>query len=187
MGYKTISASFPSVGASAPLNDFQPDVAVVRTAIVSSVDAGSEVVLFVHGYGGFPSRVPSINPEQGPSQYEVAEDGMEIMTFFPITTFYNGLLRDAAEQHVAGLKRQSYQVFASKLTYAAYRQVLTTSFYAEKDFALPIQYQRMIVEGSGVNIATEIFDSDHSVVLAIPEKISDSIRGAVGESGKSEM
>ncbi|KAG8964984.1 hypothetical protein FRC05_003511 [Tulasnella sp. 425] len=216
-GYKTVPVSLPSVGASPPLDDFQPDVATIRAAIVSSVDAGSEVVLFAHSYGGVPASeavkgltksdvqsqgksggvvhfvlcaaflipegVPSIDPEVGPFPlYEVVEDGTIINTIDPITTYYNDLPREAAERYAAGLKRQSYKVFASKLTYAAWRHVPTTYLYTEKDVALPIQYQKMMVEGSGVNITTETFDSGHSAFLAMPEKVADSIRRAAGES-----
>ncbi|KAG8964983.1 hypothetical protein FRC05_003510 [Tulasnella sp. 425] len=216
-GYKTVLVSLPSVGASPPLDDFQPDVAAVRAAIASSVDAGSEVVLFAHSYGGIPASeavkgltksdlqsqgkpggvahfmlcasflIPegaaSIDPEQGPSpQYKVVEDGMEIVTIDPITTFYNDLPREAAERYAAALKRQSYKVFASKQTYSAWRHVPTTYLYTENDMALPVQYQKMFVEGSGVNIKTETFDSGHSVFLTMPEKVADSIRRAAGES-----
>lgn len=54
--------------------------------------------------------------------------------------------------------------------------------YAKKDVAFPIQFQKMMVEGSGVNIATEAFDSGHSVFLVMPEKVADSIRRAAVES-----
>ncbi|KAG8961041.1 hypothetical protein FRC05_006403 [Tulasnella sp. 425] len=137
LGYKTVSVSLPSVGASLPRMTSSPTSTL---------------------------RKP------GTSQYEIVEDGMEIMTFFPITTLCNDLPRDAAERYAPGLKRQSYKVFASKQTYAAWRHVLTTYLYTEKDVALPIRYQKMMVKGSGVNIATEIFDSGHSVFLAIPER-----------------
>ncbi|KAG8964985.1 hypothetical protein FRC05_003512 [Tulasnella sp. 425] len=154
VGYKTVLVSLPSVGASPPLDDFQPDVAAIRAAIVSSADAGSEAVLFAHSYGSVPASeavkgltksdiqsqgksggvvhfvlcaaflipegVSSINPEQGPSPLcEVVEDGTIINVIDPIATLYNDLPRETAERYAAGLKRQSYKVSASKLTYAA--------------------------------------------------------------------
>ncbi|KAG8910251.1 hypothetical protein FRC01_006433 [Tulasnella sp. 417] len=216
-GYKTIAVSLPSVGASPPLNDFQPDVAAIRDAIQSSVNEGSEVVVFAHSYGGVPSSeaikgltksdlqsegkpggvihyvlcaaflipegVPSINPETGPSpQYELLDDATVVMAIDPVTTFYGDLPRETAEQYAAGLKRQSYKVFASKLTYAAWRHVPTTYLYTENDSALPIMYQKMMVEGSGAEVKTETFNAGHSVFLALPEKVAESVRRAAGES-----
>lgn len=216
LGYNTISVSLPSVGASPPLDDFHPDVAAVRSAIASSVDAGSEVVVFAHSYGGVPASeavngltksdlesqrkpggvvhfilcasfflpegVASINPETGPSpQYEVLENGTIVMAKDPVTTFYNDLPRETGERLAARLKRQSYRVFASKTTYSAWRHVPTTYLYTENDSALPIQFQKMMVEGSGVDVKTETFDAGHSVFLTLPDKVVESIRRAAGE------
>lgn len=55
LGYKTLSVSLPSVGASPPVEGFEPDVAAVRNALAPSVEAGSEVVVFAHSYGGVPA------------------------------------------------------------------------------------------------------------------------------------
>ncbi|KAG8899412.1 hypothetical protein FRC01_010559 [Tulasnella sp. 417] len=216
-GYKTVAVSLPSVGASPPLDDFQPDVAAVRDAIVSCVEAGSEVVVFAHSYGGAPSSeaikglaksdlqtqgkpggvihyvlcsaflilegLPSLDPEKGPlPPYKVVEDGTIITTIDPITTFYNDLPRETAERYAAGLKRQSYKVFASKQTYGAWRHVPTTYLYTDNDLALPLLYQKMMVKGSGVDIKTETFGAGHSPFLSLPEKVSESIRRASGES-----
>lgn len=216
-GYKTVAVSLPSVGASPPVNDFQPDVAAIRDAIQSSVNEGSEVVVFAHSYGGVPSSeaikgltksdlqsqgkpggvihyvlcasflipegVASIDPEKGPSpQYELLDDATVIMAIDPVETFYGDLPRETAERYAAGLKRQSYKVFASKLTYAAWRHVPTTYLYTENDSALPLLYQKMMVEGSGAEVKTETFNAGHSVFLALPEKVAESVRRAAGES-----
>lgn len=53
-GYRTIPVSLPSVGASPPLDDFQPDVTTVRDVVTSCVDAGSDVILFMHSYASMP-------------------------------------------------------------------------------------------------------------------------------------
>lgn len=216
-GYKTVAVSLPSVGASPPLDDFQPDVAAVRDAIVSCVDEGSEVVVFAHSYGGAPSSeaikgltksdlqsqgkpggvthyvlcaafiipegFPSVDPEKGPlPAYKVVEDGTRITTIDPITTFYNDLPRETAERYASALKIQSYKVFLSKQTYGAWRHVPTTYLYTENDLAIPLMYQKMMVEGSGVDMKTETFDAGHSVFLSLPEKVAEAIRRAAGES-----
>ncbi|KAG9010755.1 hypothetical protein FRB90_007654 [Tulasnella sp. 427] len=216
LGYPTVGVSLPSVGASPPLNGFEPDVAAIRKAIVSSVDAGSEVVLFAHSYGSVPTSeaikgltkadlqaqgkpggvvhlifctaflipegVPSIEPAKGPStQYKLNEDGTVIRPKDPIATFYNDLPLEIAPRLAAGLKQQSYKVFASRLTYAAWKHVPTTYLYAEQDAAFPILVQKMMVEGSGLDIQTETFDCGHTVFVSLPEKVVDSIRRAAGE------
>ncbi|KAG9010756.1 hypothetical protein FRB90_007655 [Tulasnella sp. 427] len=215
-GYKTIGVKLPSVGASPPLNDFEPDVAAVRKAILSCVEAGSEVVLFAHSYGSVPTSeavkdltkadleaqgkpggvihlilctaflipegVPSIDPVQGPfPTFEVYEDGTLIRPKDPIAIFYNDLPRETAERLAAGLKQQSYKVFASKLTYAAWKHVPTTFQYTERDASVPVAYQKMMVEGSGLDIKTETFDSGHTVFVTLPKEVVNSIRRAAGE------
>ncbi|KAK1534782.1 uncharacterized protein CCOS01_03534 [Colletotrichum costaricense] len=52
LGYPTKSVQLPCYGAEPPLSDFQPDVAAIRQEIEKSVDAGEDVVLFMHSYGG---------------------------------------------------------------------------------------------------------------------------------------
>ncbi|KAG8961886.1 hypothetical protein FRC00_010930, partial [Tulasnella sp. 408] len=53
-GYHTIPVSLPSVGASPPLDDFRPDVAAIRDVVTSQVDAGQDVILFMHSYASLP-------------------------------------------------------------------------------------------------------------------------------------
>ncbi|KAF6793712.1 hypothetical protein CSOJ01_13886 [Colletotrichum sojae] len=52
LGYHTRSVQLPSYGAQPPLSDFSPDVAAIRRHIEEAVDAGEDVVLFMHSYGG---------------------------------------------------------------------------------------------------------------------------------------
>lgn len=216
-GYKTLAVSLPSIGTSPPVDDLQPDVSAIREAIVSCTDAGSEVVVFAHSYGGFPSSeaikgltksdlqsqgksggvvhyvlcaafiilegVSPLDPETGPSpQYELLDDGKMIMPIDPITLFYNDLPRETAERYAARLKKQSYKVFTTKATYGAWRHVPTTYLYTEKDVSLPMAYQKVMVERSGVDIKTETFDAGHSPFLNFPEKVAESIQRAAGES-----
>ncbi|KIO24296.1 hypothetical protein M407DRAFT_77131 [Tulasnella calospora MUT 4182] len=187
-GYKTLAVSLPSIGTSPPVDDLQPDVSAIREAIVSCTDAGSEVVVFAHSYGGFPSSeaikglTKSDLQSQGKSGGVLLDDATVIMAIDPVETFYGDLPRETAERYAAGLKRQSYKVFASKLTYAAWRHVPTTYLYTENDSALPLLYQKMMVEGSGAEVKTETFNAGHSVFLALPEKVAESVRRAAGES-----
>lgn len=55
-GYKTVAPALPSSGSeSKPFANFDPDVAVVRSVVRQAVDAGEDVLLFTHSYGGIVS------------------------------------------------------------------------------------------------------------------------------------
>lgn len=54
-GYPTICVTLKSVGAEEPLKDFWPDVEAIRVAITKAADAGQEIVVVAHSYGGIPS------------------------------------------------------------------------------------------------------------------------------------
>ena len=54
-GYNSVGVTLPSVGAEAPLKDFEPDVEAVRTALSKVLDSGDDVVLVMHSYGSIPA------------------------------------------------------------------------------------------------------------------------------------
>ncbi|KAG4028776.1 hypothetical protein MFRU_019g00650 [Monilinia fructicola] len=51
-GYKVHGISLRSVGASPPLEDFQPDVQVIRNKIESLLANSTPIILLYHSYGG---------------------------------------------------------------------------------------------------------------------------------------
>ncbi|CAK7237917.1 hypothetical protein SBRCBS47491_010205 [Sporothrix bragantina] len=50
--YKTVPVELKSYGANPAIANFDPDVAAIRQALETVIDAGEEVVLFMHSYGG---------------------------------------------------------------------------------------------------------------------------------------
>ena len=66
--YQTVPVTTPSVGTSAP---FSADVAAIRAAITSAADAGEDVMLFMHSYGG----VPGSNAVEGLRKEDRAKQG----------------------------------------------------------------------------------------------------------------
>lgn len=54
-GYQTATVTLKSVGAEPPLQDFWPDVEVIRAEISKAADAGQEIMVVAHSYGGIPS------------------------------------------------------------------------------------------------------------------------------------
>jgi pimeloyl-ACP methyl ester carboxylesterase len=53
-GYIVHGISLPSVGASPPLQSFDPDVSVIQDAINKPLSSGKDVVIVYHSYGGVP-------------------------------------------------------------------------------------------------------------------------------------
>jgi pimeloyl-ACP methyl ester carboxylesterase len=54
-GYESAAPKLPTIGASPPLNNFDPDVAAVRAAILSFLEVGRDVIVIPHSYGGLPA------------------------------------------------------------------------------------------------------------------------------------
>jgi hypothetical protein len=53
-GYTVDALHLQSVDANPPLKDFDADVQHIASAIAKHVDAGNDVVLLTHSYGGNP-------------------------------------------------------------------------------------------------------------------------------------
>ncbi|KAG9046973.1 hypothetical protein FS837_003263 [Tulasnella sp. UAMH 9824] len=218
-GYHTIPVSLPSVGASPPLDDFQPDVAAIRDVVTSCVDAGQDVILFMHSYaslpgceaikgltksdreregkaGGvkhlifcsafvLPEGVSPLDTRNGePWPWFVLSDDSKIVTpapGIPEQLFYNDLPPDTVSKLVEELKPQSYCIFSSSITYAAYREVPSTYFYNERDATILLEGQKAMVAGSGVKFGEETFDAGHCGFIGKPEEVALAVRRVAGE------
>ena len=51
-GYTAIPVQLPSIGANPPVYDFTEDVIAVRNVVSRLVDAGTDIVLVMHGWNG---------------------------------------------------------------------------------------------------------------------------------------
>ncbi|KAJ8063867.1 hypothetical protein OCU04_007721 [Sclerotinia nivalis] len=51
-GYKVHGITLKSVGASTPLEDFQPDVEVIRNQVDSLLSTSTPIIMLYHSYGG---------------------------------------------------------------------------------------------------------------------------------------
>jgi hypothetical protein len=71
-GYTAIPVSLPSIGASPPVYDFTDDVLAIRLAVSRLVDAGTDVVVVMHGWSG----VVGGEALQGLSKFERARRGL---------------------------------------------------------------------------------------------------------------
>lgn len=56
-GYRAVAPALPSTASASPetLEDGQPDAAAVREAIQTELDAGANVIVVPHSYGGVPT------------------------------------------------------------------------------------------------------------------------------------
>lgn len=214
-GYETIGVNLPSNNShSQPLENYNPDVAVIRSAIEGCIAKGKDVVLFMHSYGGMPGNeackglIKNQNGQkygvihvvfcaafalpEGVSLFEAAggrdapwwvisSDRLTCTPATPEKIFYGDMSAADHEHHVKRLRPNSYRCFHQKLGYAAYRDVPATYIFAEKDEAIPIEAQRGMVKGSGVEWTEVNLDTDHSPFWTKPKEVADAVRRGAGE------
>lgn len=111
----------------------------------------------------------------------VEDDEMVVHASTPEKIFYNDLDEKTAAKWVSALKPFSYKTFSSKVTYAGWRDVPSTYLFCEKDQAIPLEAQKGMVQGSGVNFDSETLDASHSPFLSMPEKVAEAVRRSAGE------
>lgn len=56
-GYSVTALTLPSVGAEPPLENFDQDVHLIHGVVEGLADAGKDVVVVMHSYGGIPRTV----------------------------------------------------------------------------------------------------------------------------------
>lgn len=115
--------------------------------------------------------------------FRVSEDKAEVIPEGPAEICYNDLSKAEQDAAVAKLAPQSYQVMHSPVTYAAWRDVPSTYLYCTKDNAIPLEIQKLMVEGTakGIPINVEYVDAGHSPFMGKPQETADAIRRAAGE------
>ena len=112
---------------------------------------------------------------------DTEDNKMVVHAMTPDKIFYNDLDEAAQKRWAAQLKPFSYKCFYSKLTYVGWRDIPSTYFYCLQDQAIPIDDQKGMVEGSGVQFRTETLDASHSPFLSMPDKVVAAVRRAAGE------
>lgn len=93
----------------------------------------------------------------------------------PESIFYNDMSPEDAADVKRHLKQHSNQVFSSKLTYAAYRDIPTEYILCTKDNAMPIVAQEGMVaqaKGLGVDITTVTLEASHSPFCSMPDAVA---------------
>ena len=89
----------------------------------------------------------------------------------PERRFYNDLSPQAQDHWVSELRRHPYIAKMTPVTYVAYRYHPVTYLYCEDDEAIPLELQKMMVAGSGLDFQTESCTAGHSPFLSQPETV----------------
>ncbi|ESZ97963.1 hypothetical protein SBOR_1634 [Sclerotinia borealis F-4128] len=71
LGYPCITIAMPSTGGTIPTTDLTNDIAAIRHVVLKEVDAGKEVIVCSHSWGG----IPTTNALDGLSISERSESG----------------------------------------------------------------------------------------------------------------
>ncbi|TQN67538.1 Methylesterase 1 [Colletotrichum shisoi] len=84
-GYPVEAVAYPSVGAEPPTKGLNDDAAAVRAVLERLADAGKEIVLVVHSYGGLVGA----NAVEGLGYKQRAKEGKKggVITFVYLTAF----------------------------------------------------------------------------------------------------
>lgn len=54
LGYKCVTVLMPAVGRMKPVESLDEDIAAVRTTVMKELDAGLNVIINAHSWGGIP-------------------------------------------------------------------------------------------------------------------------------------
>ncbi|TVY83293.1 Methylesterase [Lachnellula suecica] len=71
LGYKCVALSMPAVGRHPPVKSLEEDIATVRSAVMTELDLGNDVVVNAHSWGG----IPTASALDGLSKSERASEG----------------------------------------------------------------------------------------------------------------
>jgi hypothetical protein len=71
LGYKCVTVSMPAVGKTKPVDSLDEDIAAIRTVVLKELDAGLDVIMNVHSWGGIPTN----SALDGLSKAEREKDG----------------------------------------------------------------------------------------------------------------
>ncbi|MCJ1404696.1 hypothetical protein MMC11_007922 [Xylographa trunciseda] len=89
----------------------------------------------------------------------------------PGPRFYNDLPKLQQDHWVSELRPQPGMPLSTLITYAAYMHHPVTYLFCEKDEAMPLEFQKMMVATKGQHFLTETCASGHSPFLSMPETV----------------
>ncbi|UKZ55944.1 hypothetical protein TrVGV298_009768 [Trichoderma virens] len=148
------------------------DAAHIHKTISQLADAGKDMILVMHSYGGF--MPPWVVFDGDKMTVQGAED-----------IFYNDLTKSQTKNQLAKLTHQAKPSFYTNLTYPAYQEVPVSYLLCEQDNAIPFVAQQAMVGIGGPGVASYVCSSSHSPMLSMPGKVVEVIRATAGEEFSS--
>jgi len=94
----------------------------------------------------------------------------------PERRFYNDLSKREQDHWISELRPHPSIAQLTPLTYVAYRHHPVYYLFCENDEALPLELQRMMVVGTGLDFKTETCTAGHSPFLSQPETVLNFVR-----------
>lgn len=198
-GYASKAVTLPSTSGD-PTATLLDDISAVRTAILSETDAGRDVVVACHSYGGLVGA--SALPRAGvvglalvatgfcrsgmsfvdggggkppPSWRADAASGLAVLVADPAELFYHDLPAGEARAWSAGLRSQSVRSLfeGGEHVCAGWRDVPVWYLITAEDRALPVEAQRWMAGDAreqGADVTVREVRSGHSPMLSKPEE-----------------
>eukprot|EP00243_Klebsormidium_subtile_P003659 TRINITY_DN17247_c0_g1_i1.p1 TRINITY_DN17247_c0_g1~~TRINITY_DN17247_c0_g1_i1.p1 ORF type:complete len:294 (-),score=59.56 TRINITY_DN17247_c0_g1_i1:401-1282(-) len=109
----------------------------------------------------------------------INEDGSCVMQE-PAQRFYHDVPAVEQQQWVSKLRPHPVVSMNNPVTYLAYEHHPASYIFCENDRAVPVEVQRAMVDGAGVEMRTETLPSGHSPFLSMPEMLLEAVQKTVG-------
>jgi len=181
------------------------DIASIRTAITKFViEKEEDVILVMHSGGGFigsnaieglgsrerkekgmkggvvkivflAAAVFPVGFRHGALPFTVSEGGA-LYPINPRTLLFNDLSDEEAETWMKELKSQPAEGWDDTITYAGWTDVPSVYLVCEGDQCIPPPMQEQLASLAGSRV--ERCDAGHMVMLSLPERVVEVIRGA---------
>jgi hypothetical protein len=103
LGYKCVALTMPSVGQVPPVASLDEDIATIRNAVIKELDAGSDVIVNAHSWGGIPVNSALDGLSKAERQLD-GKHGVVKLTFVASYALPEGVsVTDPAKRTIDGL------------------------------------------------------------------------------------
>ncbi|PQE18183.1 FAD binding domain-containing protein [Rutstroemia sp. NJR-2017a BBW] len=106
----------------------------------------------------------------------IVQEGGLITMADPARRFYNDLSPVEQDRWLAELRPTSVLTQSAPLTHAAYQHYDSAYLFCKADEAIPLEFQKIMVEMTGVNFYTEECTAGHSPFLSQPQTVLDFVK-----------
>ncbi|GAQ87851.1 hypothetical protein KFL_003820060 [Klebsormidium nitens] len=123
----------------------------------------------------------SLSKGEAPPYLIINEDGSCVVQETACAQLFYNDVPPAEQQHwISKLKPHPVVSMNNPVTYLAYKHHPASYIFCENDQAVPVEVQKMMVNGSGVEMRTETLTSGHSPFLSMPEKLLEAVQKTAG-------